>query len=286
MFRILLVVSILSLSVAAVSNSETYVSGQIRTDTTWTKAGSPYVIDGIVQVGPGVILQIEPGVEVHGTSTLWHQNVLSVFGVLHANGNTYTPISFYNVEVTYKESQHGNSAYIEINGCNFEKGRLSFGGYGSGDIKNSKFFNMDDYIYIWYPLSDIVIENNEFDQFPGISVGVDDKVVIIRNNKFNKVKKLYKDFHIKAWNQHSGKIVAINNSFLDHEQVNIRAEIDGKVDARNNYWGTTDETVIAKMIYDYDDDFSLQVIPYKPFLADPPKWGANPMGAIMLLLLE
>jgi len=44
------------------------VSGAIRTNTTWTKAGSPYVVTGSVTVygdtTTGVTLTIEPGVEV------------------------------------------------------------------------------------------------------------------------------------------------------------------------------------------------------------------------------
>ena len=33
---------------------DTYVSGNIMTDTTWSKANSPYIVTGIVQVYPDV----------------------------------------------------------------------------------------------------------------------------------------------------------------------------------------------------------------------------------------
>ena len=42
----------------------TYVSGSISSDTTWTKANSPYRLTGTVFVNSGVILTIEPGVIV------------------------------------------------------------------------------------------------------------------------------------------------------------------------------------------------------------------------------
>ena len=42
----------------------TDVSGAISVDTTWTLAGSPYVVVGDVTVEPDITLTIEPGVQV------------------------------------------------------------------------------------------------------------------------------------------------------------------------------------------------------------------------------
>src|SRR5208337_5359065 len=39
----------------------TNVNGTINSDTTWTKANSPYNLTGPVTVDPGVTLSIEPG---------------------------------------------------------------------------------------------------------------------------------------------------------------------------------------------------------------------------------
>ena len=43
------------------SFAATTVSGQIRTNTTWTKAGSPYNCSGKIEVDTNVTLTIEPG---------------------------------------------------------------------------------------------------------------------------------------------------------------------------------------------------------------------------------
>ena len=43
---------------------ETPVSGNIMTDTTWTKGNSPYIVTGTVQVYPDITLTIEPGVVI------------------------------------------------------------------------------------------------------------------------------------------------------------------------------------------------------------------------------
>ncbi|MFX0201414.1 MAG: hypothetical protein ACFFCW_35305, partial [Candidatus Hodarchaeota archaeon] len=49
-------------------HAATNVSGHIGTDTTWTKAGSPYIVTSDISVygdtTTGVTLTIEPGVEV------------------------------------------------------------------------------------------------------------------------------------------------------------------------------------------------------------------------------
>ncbi len=48
--------------------SATNVSGDIVADTTWTLAGSPWVLTGDITVTVGVTLTVEPGVAVKGSS--------------------------------------------------------------------------------------------------------------------------------------------------------------------------------------------------------------------------
>ena len=45
--------------------ASTDVTGIISSDTTWTKANSPYTFTGAVGIGSGVTLTIEPGVTVN-----------------------------------------------------------------------------------------------------------------------------------------------------------------------------------------------------------------------------
>jgi hypothetical protein len=65
----------------------TEFSGIITSDVTWTKANSPYVLNGTVEVGSGVTLTIEAGATVN-LNTYYIQ----VNGTLHARGTTQDPI--------------------------------------------------------------------------------------------------------------------------------------------------------------------------------------------------
>lgn len=60
-----IVLSVL-LSLPLIANGQTFVEGRIDTDTTWTIAGSPYVLAGDVEVVGGATLTIEAGVSVEG----------------------------------------------------------------------------------------------------------------------------------------------------------------------------------------------------------------------------
>ena len=82
------------------SFADTNVNGTISTDTTWTLAGSPYIVTGNVQVGRynsnPATLTIEPGVEVRfnaGTHLLIGWNSY-YYGALNATGTPSNPITF------------------------------------------------------------------------------------------------------------------------------------------------------------------------------------------------
>jgi hypothetical protein len=75
---------------AATSAQATDVSGSIASNTTWTAAGSPYIVVGDTTLEPGVTLTIQPGVTVQFAQYrgLW------VKGNLSAVGTSVSPITF------------------------------------------------------------------------------------------------------------------------------------------------------------------------------------------------
>jgi hypothetical protein len=74
----------------------TIVGGIINTDTTWTKAGSPYEATSIVTVISNVTLTIEPGVQVRFAPN----TRLAVNGTLHAAGEAGNEILFTGLTQT------------------------------------------------------------------------------------------------------------------------------------------------------------------------------------------
>lgn len=74
----------------ATATGPTYVSGPILTPTTWTTAGSPYIVTGTVTIVPTASLTIEPGVEVRFQ---WDTALVAV-GPLTATGTAAQPITF------------------------------------------------------------------------------------------------------------------------------------------------------------------------------------------------
>jgi len=91
------------------SFSQTDVGGVINSETTWTKANSPYLINNSIYIMSGTTLTIEPGVIVDFTGPFFIQ----VEGVLLAVGTPADSISFKNFR---SHGDDGQYAYIELNG--------------------------------------------------------------------------------------------------------------------------------------------------------------------------
>jgi hypothetical protein len=70
-------------------HASTEVMGIISSDTTWTKANSPYTLTGAVGIINGITLTIEPGVTVN-----LGDNFIQVNGTLKAKGNAIDKIKF------------------------------------------------------------------------------------------------------------------------------------------------------------------------------------------------
>jgi hypothetical protein len=101
--------SLISILFFALSvNAQTNVSGGIYANTTWTLAGSPYIVVDTVVVFPGVTLTIDPGVVVKFDSTKYLEIRQ---GTLIANGTATDSITFTANSLNPVQGSWGNSSY-------------------------------------------------------------------------------------------------------------------------------------------------------------------------------
>ena len=97
-----------------VVKATTNVTGVISSDTTWTKANSPYSLTGNTLIANGVTLTIESGVTVN-----LKDYYIMVNGTLHAQGSGTEKMHFNGGEITFTEyssdwdEQTGSGCIIE-----------------------------------------------------------------------------------------------------------------------------------------------------------------------------
>lgn len=87
---------VIVLSLSGIAHSDIIIDSHIIADTTWTKAGSPYVVKQAIDIYPNVTLTIESGVEVKfevGSN-------LDIFGALVAIGSESEMIFFTTTQTT------------------------------------------------------------------------------------------------------------------------------------------------------------------------------------------
>jgi hypothetical protein len=118
---------------AAGASADTQVTGDLTLNTTWSSAGSPYVISSGMSVRSGVTLTIQAGTTVQFSGQL---TAMTVDGDIRAQGTQSSPVVFTSVQ-----DGQGTGAPGQYTGVNVDSGdansRFSYvtfryGGYGTG----------------------------------------------------------------------------------------------------------------------------------------------------------
>jgi uncharacterized protein YjdB len=264
----------LSVSITVtVNRGPTLVGGIISTDTRWTRDASPYRLTSNVQVAYGATLTIDPGVTVEGAGRR-----LDAWGALHAVGTQALPIQLTGLNVGGRgEARKPFTLRMERTVMDGGSLYAPTGNeiYGSLVLRGCTLRDLSSYMYVWYPVADVVVEGNRFIRTGGISVGADMRTtpirVYIRNNAFKDWTGL---FAVENWASYGGEVMVVErNSFLDVGAPTLRLPAgydDARMNAPSNWWGTTEEEVIGYMIEDSSDLLDAAgVIEFRPFLTAP-----------------
>jgi len=268
------------------------LGGNITQNSKLTLTNSPYIVTETIQVLEGVTLEIEPGVTVK-----FERNTgINVGGMLKAIGTKSKVITF--------TSNNGNPSARDWNEINFtdlsNDAIVSDTTYVSGSIiENCKI----EYAYrgIWINnsspfISSIFFTHNENSLM--LSYG---NSVIINNTIINSNKAVYlhgssptifnntitdniEAFEIGAGsspniskniikdNENGFSICCYANPTIQYNNILNNGE-NGEtlwlsqvsdIIATNNYWGTTDSSIVDNIIHDYYDNINLGKVNYQP----------------------
>jgi hypothetical protein len=237
-------------------------------NTTW-QAGSVVNLSGNVEIAPDVTLTIEPGVVVNGKG----QSIIA-YGTLTAIGTSTQRIQFVDTQFSfgddYKKPGHIEIRYTLITGGSVIPATGN-AGYGSFDLTDSLLTGVG-YSYIWYPTADCHIERNVFVKSGGLSIGTHEKIsAYVTNNVFVNMTGVA----VENWANYddTANTIVTGNSFLDTGKQMLRLPsgyTSANMVAINNYFGTTDVTVINAMIFDRNDTLtSASYVSYLPYLTAP-----------------
>jgi parallel beta-helix repeat protein len=244
------------------------VGGIISTNTVWSNTTEPYTFSSAVQVKNGVTLTIAPGVQLQSGS-------ISVFGNIQIAGTKQAPVQLNGVTIV--PAGNGDPAKLfsmDIQNMQMTGGSLYYPTgnaiYGTLRLQDSVLTNVP-YMYVWYPTSNVLIKGNIFNNFGGISVGSSSTNVLIENNLFNGSGQM--GYLVENWASYGSAMTTVRyNSFLNSIGTAVMLPAgysSAALDARYNYWGTTNAAAIEARIYDDNDNLAAAgSIAYSPFLTN------------------
>jgi uncharacterized repeat protein (TIGR02543 family) len=203
---------------------------------------------------------------VHGNN-----NSIRIWGELSAVGTKIDPIIVNNLSIYPGNSQASSDTHglIAIKYTQLYSSKIYYPSgdavYGSLILTDSYIENLD-YMYIWYPVRDSVIQRNVFIKPNLISSGLMVNLNV-SNNLFYK-----QSAPLTNWAAYgSAQMIVEKNSFLAAEGNILALQYDSSsMTAPYNYWGGLSDQDIQDRILDKNDDLALPgYIEYQPILSEP-----------------
>ncbi len=221
--------------------SETRVSdGYLYEGAHWTKEGSPYVLEDYVFVPDFQVLTIEAGVSVMSASTTPGEDpyAISVNGDLKILGTKEDPVRIYNLGYIYVSGSTTTIKYTLMQGTGIDANG-SFVEIASSSISKAEtaISARKSTVSVW---GSEIVDNQK-----GIvsNLWVSGPVLSIFNGEAMGGIGNLEDLDPEQ------NIMEIKNSVIErNENFAIRNDTSNAIDARENWWGTSDGPLMSKII--------------------------------------
>ncbi|MCX6752686.1 MAG: hypothetical protein NTZ87_04295 [Candidatus Nomurabacteria bacterium] len=226
---------IIFLSFAPKVFAETHVSGNIDTNTTWSLANSPYVVDNTVIILAGNTLTVEPGVIMKFSSSF---GSLEVEGTLDVPGTAKLPIVF----TSYKDDNAGGDTNADGTASfpeSLDWRGIIFHPNSVGNISHASILFGGQYIFmssgfVSFPMirqngGTLALDNVELSPYTSLvdGLGQTDGNTTIANSQ---IKNAGNSISI------SGGALSIHGSVIDGINYALKNDSANMVDAKNNWW--------------------------------------------------
>jgi len=247
-----------------VAPGPTPVSGSLETDTIWYAGASPYVIEDTVTIKDKTLLTVEPGTIIQSKG-----GSLTVEGRIAATGDDTHLIRFEGYRGSDWKGIHFNNVRERKNILRFCRIKNATVGIScnasSPEIEDSEVTENAEGISIEGAFSRPPIRRNTVHKNTATGVVITDSAQpVIEQNKIhdnadggivvhNAEPKIVRNEIVR--NRGAGIIVQVSqaeiaeNAIVDNKPFNIVGRMTGNaIDARDNWWGTTDGLAVLAAV--------------------------------------
>ena len=251
------------------AQAESWDGGRISGEKILRASDGVFEISKTIEIPNGSKLTVRPGTTIVNSGA---DPLFFVHGTLSIEGSATDPVNIESSrDIVYLENAPETSQVIikhaVVDGKNSASLVPATGNSQTSNFifEDSDFLNLGTYSYIWYPRS-FRVERNTFKNSAGFSIGFDvrdgeNTQPVFRNNLFDGApRETYREeYWIQHWASYGGELLVENNTFAGGPYTAIRNQYgdDKSVRADRNYWGTTNQTTIQDMVYDYNDSLSI-----------------------------
>lgn len=256
----------------------TTVSGGIqRTDATFTKAGSPYLIEKTLEIPAGVNLTVEAGVEIRSSAS---QPLFWAQGSIRLNGTATEPIKIFApaIQSIIKVADASELSSVVLNHVHIQGAGQLLEGYPMSkvSIKNSEIFNTTGGLDLSPSNNSMEFENNVFSNSGTFRIYYDGYLpgqITFKNNLFLGNSEAKNLFEIS--NSWGSNLSITQNTFRGAGPViSVNRAQDSQLppfSMNSNYWDTTSLLKIAERTLDETDSIAYKgSIDVSGYLAQAP----------------